>query len=109
MFIHKGQSAERTGQMIVVENKSVNVEREVDQYVKNIRSLIKKLSPAERQKYYNGLLAFVLNEQVDLTEEKQTKAIEKKDFSKLSLHELSLLEEMSIKMQQLYNLVGDTE
>jgi hypothetical protein len=109
MFVYKGESTEKTGNMIVVENKSTNIEREVDQYVKGIRALIKKLSPAERQKYYNGMLAFIVNEQIELTEESQTKAIEKKDFSKLSLKELGLLEEMSAKMQQLYNLVGDIE
>jgi hypothetical protein len=109
MHIYKGQETERTANLVVVENKSTNIEREVDQNVKTIRALIKKLSPVERQKYYNGLLAFIVNEQIELTDEAQTKSIEKKDLSTLSVKELGLLEEMSAKMQQLYDLVGDTE
>jgi len=109
MFIYKGETTGQKGNLIVVENKSTNVEREVDHYVKSIRSLIKKLSPAERQKYYNGMLAFIVNEQIELTEKSASKSVENKDYSKLSVKELGLLEEMSAKMHQLYNLVGDTE
>ena len=110
MFINSNESVnERTGKMVVVE-KSVNIEREVDQYIKNIRSLINKLSPTERQKYYNGMLSFIVNEQIELTSDAQADAIDSRDLSKLTTKELTLLEEMSTKMQQLYQVIGhDTE
>src|ERR1043165_3489508 len=54
--------------LTVVENKWTNTEREIDQHVKSIRALISKLHPAEKQKYFNGLLSFIVNEQIELTE-----------------------------------------
>jgi hypothetical protein len=86
--------------LTVVENKWTNVEREIDQHVKSIRALISKLRPAEKQKYFNGLLAFIVNEQIEWTE-KQTPA--NTDYSKLSAQDLTVLEELSTKMQELYN------
>jgi hypothetical protein len=79
-----------------------NIEREIDGYVKSIRTLISKLTPTERQKYYNGLLAFILNEQVEMSMEGNQKKIEESDFTKLTVRELNLLEELSLRMQQLY-------
>jgi hypothetical protein len=79
-----------------------NIEREIDSYVKNIRALISKLTPTERQKYYNGLLAFILNEQIEMNMEGNQKKIEESDFTKLTVRELNLLEELSLRMQQLY-------
>lgn len=79
-----------------------NVEREIDNYVKSIRILIGKLTPTERQKYYNGLLAFILNEQIEMSMEGNQKKIDESDFTKLTVRELNLLEELSLRMQQLY-------
>ena len=79
-----------------------NIEREIDGYVKSIRALISKLTPTERQKYYNGLLAFILNEQVEMNMEGNQKKIDESDFTKLTVRELNLLEELSLRMQQLY-------
>src|ERR1044071_2553387 len=86
--------------LTVVEIKWTNTEREIDQHVKSIRALISKMHPAEKQKYFNGLLAFILNEQIELTT-KNTNT--NTDYSKLSGQELSILEELSSKMQELYN------
>ena len=61
-----------------------NVEREIDSYVKSIRALIAKLTPTERQKYYNGLLAFILNEQVEMSSEGNQKKIDESDFTRLT-------------------------
>jgi hypothetical protein len=85
--------------LTVVENKWTNVEREIDQHVKSIRALISKLHPAEKQKYFNGLLAFIVNEQIELSGEQATPET---DYSKLSSKELTILEELSSKMQELY-------
>jgi hypothetical protein len=85
--------------LTVVENKWTNIEREIDQHVKGIRALISKLHPAEKQKYFNGLLAFIVNEQIDLTEKLGTPEA---DYSKLTTTELTILEELSSKMQELY-------
>jgi hypothetical protein len=100
--------------LTVVENKWTNLpagqagtEREIDQHVKSIRALISKMHPAEKQKYFNGLLAFILNEQIEMTEKTATTGT---DYTKLSTRELSILEELSSKMQELYTVVEtDTE
>ena len=83
-----------------------NIEREIDTYVKSIRALISKLTPTERQKYYNGLLAFILNEQVEMSSEANQKKIEESDFTRLTERELGLLQELSMRMQQLYRTIG---
>jgi len=86
--------------LTVVENKMTNIEREIDQHVKSIRALITKLRPAEKQKYFNGLLAFIVNEQIEWTEKQTTSET---DYSKLSSRDLTILEELSSKMQELYH------
>jgi hypothetical protein len=93
-------NSENPATLTVVENKWTNTEREIDQHVKSIRALISKLHPAEKQKYFNGLLAFIVNEQIEWTEKNATKET---DYSKLSKQELTILEELSAKMQELYN------
>jgi hypothetical protein len=94
-----------TGNMVVVESK-YNLEREIDGHVERITSLIGRLNPTERQKYFNGLLAYILNGQIEM---EATPAPSRPDYNKLSENELVLLEEMSGKLQELYNITGDTE
>ena len=111
MYTERNDPTQRRTPLKVVESKNPGqIEREIDQYVKSIRTLISKLSPSERQKYYNGLLAFILNEQIEMTSEANMKTIENSDFTRLSARELNLLEELSMRMQHLYRTIGhDTE
>ncbi len=102
----KNTSSDQSPLSIIHTTGTRNVEREVDNYVKSIRALIAKLTPTERQKYYNGLLAFILNEQVEMSSEGNQKKIEQSDFTRLSERELGLLEELSMRMQQLYRTMG---
>jgi hypothetical protein len=92
--------------LTVVENTWTSVEREIDQHVKSIRALINKLRPTEKQKYFNGLLAFIVNEQIEMT---SPATPTETDYSKLSKQELTLLDELSVKVQELYSATGDTE
>lgn len=100
--MHTKSTTGNESPLSVVRSTPKNIEREIDGYVKSIRALICKLTPTERQKYYNGLLAFILNEQVEMTSQGNRKKIEESDFTKLSVRELNLLEELSLRMQQLY-------
>ncbi len=111
MFTGKNITTSERAPLTIVQNSHTkNIEREVDSYVKSIRVLIAKLTPTERQKYYNGLLAFILNEQIDMNSTANEKKIDESDFTKLSAHELGLLEELSMQMQKLYRTIGhDTE
>ena len=107
MYTDKHDSTRKRAPLKVVESKSPGqIEREIDSYVKSIRVLIAKLSPSERQKYYNGLLAFILHEQIEMSSEANQQKIENSDFTRLSARELNLLEELSIRMQQLYRTMG---
>jgi hypothetical protein len=99
-------AADQTPLSIVHTTTTKNIEREIDGYVKSIRALITKLTPTERQKYYNGLLAFILNEQVEMSNESNKKNIDESDFTRLTVRELNLLEELSLRMQQLYRTMG---
>jgi len=95
-------AADQSPLSIVHTHGTKSIEREIDNYVKSIRALITKLTPTERQKYYNGLLAFILNEQIEMSSEANQKKIQESDFTKLTVRELNLLEELSMRMQQLY-------
>jgi hypothetical protein len=88
--------------IVVVETNHVHIEQEIEMHIKKIRSLINKLRPAERQKYFNGLLSHILDEPVEASFPPAKKINTDKDYSALSYEELLLIEELSIKMEQLY-------
>ena len=88
--------------VVVVENNHVRIEHEIERHIKKIRTLINKLRPAERQKYFNGLLSHLINEPVETPVRSTKKINPDKDYSALSYEELMLIEELSIKMEQLY-------
>lgn len=97
----------------VVENHTnhVHVEIEIENHVKSIRSLIQKLNPVDRQKYFNGLLNHILCKQVEYPQQKQIKSQSVQvndDFSNLSTDDLELIRELSCKLQDLYVRNGDT-
>ncbi len=88
--------------VVVVETNQVQIEQEIELHIKKIRTLINKLRPAERQKYFNGLLSHILDEPVETSFHPSKKVNTDKDYSALSYEELLLIEELSIKMEQLY-------
>lgn len=99
--------------MKVVENQTnhVHVEIEIENHVKSIRSLIQKLNPVDRQKYFNGLLNHILCKQVEYPQPKSNKKQSVNvtdDFSTLSTDDLDLIRELSCKLQDLYVRNGDT-
>ena len=89
--------------VVVVETDQVRIEQEIERHIKKIRSLIPKLRPHERQKYFQGLLAHILSEPHDYT---ANTSHQKLNFDiqppRLSVEEMKLLEELSAKMEQLY-------
>ncbi len=102
----KNKSTEKTEstslKVVVVENDQVRIEREIEKNIKKIRSLIHKLRPADRQKYFNGLLSHILDEPIPTHHNSMNKKSEHKDYGSLSVVELTLIEELSVKMEQLY-------
>jgi hypothetical protein len=99
-----GAKTESTSlKIVVVESNQAQIEFEIERNIKKIRTLINKLRPAERQKYFNGLLSHILDEPVEPANHPASKKINSdKDYSALSYEELILIEELSIKMEQLY-------
>jgi len=87
------------------------IEMEIDQHVKSIRSLINRLRPTERQKYFHGLLHHMLN----APEEHQMKSVtttstnknQEISYSNLSQNDLVLIRELSTKMEELYRNMDD--
>ncbi|MCX6291458.1 MAG: hypothetical protein NT126_06800 [Bacteroidetes bacterium] len=91
--------------VVTVKTDHVQIEREIEKSIKKVRSLISKLRPVERQRYFNGLLAHILDEPIDFPASKKktnSKSGQEKDYSNLSFEELQLIEELSVKMEQLY-------
>jgi hypothetical protein len=82
-----------------------HLEREIDQHINNIRALIRKMRPSERQRYYNGLLSHIL--EVPVGPSFHPTHIDRKDeqSTNLSHEHLSLIREMADKMEQLYRVM----
>ncbi len=89
--------------VVVVENDQTHIEQEIEKHIKKIRALIQKLRPPERQKYFQGLLSHIISEPVDFTSPMNHPKL---NFdiqqSRLTSDEMKLLEELSMKMEQLY-------
>jgi hypothetical protein len=77
------------------------LEFEIDRQVKSIRALIRKLKPTERQRYYDGLLSHILSQPVDYPP-KISNSNDSFDYANLSFNELSLIKELSMKINELY-------
>ena len=88
--------------VVVVETDQVRIEQEIERHIKKIRSLIQKLRPPERQKYFQGLLAHILSEPHDYATHYNQKLNFDIQPSRLTTDEMKLLEELSAKMEQLY-------
>ena len=90
--------------MKVVEtaHDSSRLEFEIDRHVRCIRALIKKMRPVERQRYYDGLLSHLLCQPVEYPFPKAEKKQHNTDYSNLTTHELSLIKELSVKIEELY-------
>src|SRR3954471_1642609 len=73
------------------------LQKEIETHVRKIRTLIEKLPPRDRQDYFSGLLNHILTDS-----ETPGKTTPTKDINKLSRTELVLLNELSVKMEELY-------
>jgi hypothetical protein len=91
------------GQLKVVETPTdqAHVEMEIESHVKSIRNLIKKLRPYDRQRYYDGLLSHLLSQPV---EQSETSSKQEYDYCNLSVDDLSLIRELSVKIHELYRI-----
>ena len=89
--------------VVVVNNDQTLIEKEIEKHIKKIKSLIQKLRPPERQKYFQGLLSHIVSEPYDYSTNYSPSKL-KFDIqpSRLSAEEMKLLEELSMKMEQLY-------
>ncbi len=94
--------------IITIAHDRKQIETEIDRHVKSIQSLIQRLGPPERQKYYNGLLSHLLAEDVNYPARpegkmKASKSSPEHDYSRLSDNELQLIRELSAQINNLYN------
>ncbi len=109
--INNGEThSTRVMKVITIEQDRKQIETEIDRHVKSIQSLIQRLGPPERQKYYNGLLSHLLAEEVNypIVKRQTGNSTISRDYSRLSEHELQLIRELSSQINQLYNHLGDT-
>ena len=93
--------------VVVVDKDQATIESEIERHVKVIRSLIQRLMPADRQKYFDGLLAHILDEPVQAAAPawNTNSKWQRSDYSNLTIRELSLLEELSEKMETMYRMM----
>ncbi len=108
--INNKETHEPILKVITIVQDRKQIETEIDRHVKSIQSLILKLGPPERQKYYNGLLSHLLAEEVSYPMPSHTSKHVKmeRDYSRLSENQLQLIRELSTQINSLYNNIGDT-
>jgi hypothetical protein len=94
--------------VIDVSTDQHQLELEIDRQVKGLRALIKKLRPVERQRYFDGLLSHMLSQPVSYPET-PTHVNDSYDYCNLSVNELALIKELSVKVHELYRVTGDNE
>lgn len=96
--------------IIPIYSERAHIEREIDQHVQSIRSLISRLRPSERQNYFNGLLSHLLHsEQAETSPGESSVRATDQDYSKLSDHDLGLIRELSFNVNRLYLELGDQD
>lgn len=94
--------------VIDVSSDQHQLEMEIDRQVKSLRALIKKLQPTERQQYFDGLLSHMLSQPVNYPEP-ATHVNDSYDYCNLSVNELALIRELSVKVHELYRITDDKE
>lgn len=94
--------------VVSLQHNRAQIEFEIDRHVKSIQSLIQRLVPSDRQKYYNGLLSYMLAEPVQfpLKVHTQKQNTVEHDYSNLSENDLQLIRELSEQMEHLYRVSG---
>jgi len=97
---HEGQQNLR---IVEVTSDQSHVEFEIERHVKSIRKLIQKLRPYDRQRYYDGLLSHLLSQPVNYHGNEKQKD-EEYDYCNLSINDLSLIRELSVKIHELYRI-----
>lgn len=106
---HTPESINHQPELRVVsqQQNQAHVAFEIDRHVKSIQALIGKLSPPERQRYYNGFLNHLLAEPVPYPHQATSMTQPKmRDYSTLSANEVQLIRELSSQMELLYRTIG---
>ena len=93
--------------VVVIDKDQATIEAEIERHVKVIRSLIQRLTPSDRQKYFDGLLAHILDEPAGKEWSRPSNAWKGQDYGNLTIRELSLLEELSEKMEEMYRIMDN--
>ena len=97
-----------TIKIVDVSTDQHQIEIEIDRQVKTLRALIRKLQPIERQRYFDGLLSHMLSQPIDFGDY-GGHVNDSYDYCNLSVNELSLIKELSVKVHELYHITGDPD
>lgn len=91
-----------TGRVIPLYYESAHIEREIEDHIQSIKSLINKLRPNDRQNYFSGLLSHILSSNIAYPAGPIDISTDDLDYNTLSENELNLLRELSSNIQRLY-------
>jgi hypothetical protein len=96
------QHKKYAGRVIPLYYESAHIEREIEDHVQSIKSLINKLRPTDRQHYFSGLLTHILTTNINYPTGPIDISSEDLDYGTLSDQELTLLKELSSNIHRLY-------
>jgi hypothetical protein len=105
----KPQQAPREARIIPMRPSAGPVDKEFEQQIQSLRSLIGKLHPAARQQYFDAFLDHLLTIDVVYPPAGHAPAASRKRVAHLSPEERALIRELSDTVQQLHSRAGDQD
>lgn len=85
------------------------IEKEFEQQIQSLRTMIGKLHPAARQQYFDAFLDHLLSIDIVYPPSNSVPVVSRKRVAHLSEEERKLIKELSATVQQLHHEAGDQD
>lgn len=102
-------SAHQEARIIPIYNEAASVEREIEQHLSSIRSLISRLRPSDRQNYFQALLNDIMKMEVTYPLSLDATSTPDADIRSLTEEDLRLVQELSSVLHRIYLSSGDSD
>lgn len=102
-------SASHEAKIIRLHPPATPVDKEFEQQIQSLRSMIGKLHPAARQQYFDAFLDHLLSIDIVYPPANSTPPVSRKRAAHLSEEERRLIKELSATVQQLHHEAGDQD
>lgn len=102
-------SAAHEAKIIRLHPPATPIDKEFEQQIQSLRSMIGKLHPAARQQYFDAFLDHLLSIDIVYPPANSIPPVSRKRAAHLSDEERKLIKELSATVQQLHREAGDQD